>query len=433
MKMHFLMYLLVFSWSFTLHAKIAVVCLAAGDEYKNIVQTAVENKRQYCELHGYDFYCGEQSLDPNRPIPWSKILLLLEVMKDSSYDWIFWSDADSLIMNLAIPLEDFLDENYKLVISRDPNGLNSGQFFLKNCEYTKQLLTKVYGHTESIDSLVWENEAFVSEYVNDENLRAKTKVVPQRLFNSYPQELFGTTYNLTAIYQPGDFILHFASFRQKTLNDLILRYAEDVVKDAPQISLDSYLGIYGFILSPEHSINNEGYMTDAQKEQYNELFARHPEIKSIAEIGLNGGHWMVNALKKCPQVQTAVSFDINQHSYTPPAVEYCQRFFKNSFKFVEGNSLEAVPKYSEKFPEHKFDLLYVDGCHAYEYCYKDIINFRKLAHKNTILCIDDYNGPEIKDAVSSCESQGIIKILQIHNSIDKCGYRSWVEATYVMD
>lgn len=94
-------------------SEIAVVTLAVGEAYQDAVQLGIENKKAYCEKHGYDFFCGTEILDPERPIPWSKILFIKEILKNSSYRWIFWTDADSLIMNFDIPLESLIDDHYE--------------------------------------------------------------------------------------------------------------------------------------------------------------------------------------------------------------------------------------------------------------------------------------------------------------------------------
>ncbi|KAF7172144.1 hypothetical protein CNMCM5623_004398 [Aspergillus felis] len=49
-------------------------------------------------------------------------------------DWLMWVDADSIILNGAIPAEIFLSpsdlDNVHLVATKDHNGLNAGVIFL---------------------------------------------------------------------------------------------------------------------------------------------------------------------------------------------------------------------------------------------------------------------------------------------------------------
>jgi hypothetical protein len=111
--------------------------------------------------------------------------------------WVFWSDADSLITNPEIRLEGFLHDDADLIIGEDSNGINSGQWFLRNCAWSVELLQRVWDSTEWIDHGWWEQKALM-ELMVQERYRERVQVVNQRLFNSYP-----------GCWEPGDFILHF--------------------------------------------------------------------------------------------------------------------------------------------------------------------------------------------------------------------------------
>lgn len=213
---------------FTLSANdIAFVTLAAGREYQEIVAPGVENKKHYCELHGYDFYYADNLIDPSRSPLWGKILLLAKVMENSKYNWVFWSDADSLIMNFDKRLEDLIDENYNLILTADFNGINSGQFFLKNCDWSRQFLEDTYSHTEFLHDPTAEQNAMITEITTKPETFQLTKILPQRTMNSYSSDVFGgVVIEDQVLYQPGDFIIHFASSRKETLRMLMQKYFE---------------------------------------------------------------------------------------------------------------------------------------------------------------------------------------------------------------
>ena len=124
-----------------------------------------------------------------------------------------------------------------------------------------------------------------------------------------------------------------------------------------------------------------------------------------------------------------MSFDINHHPYTPVAVEYFRQTYPDRFTFVQGDSMKTVPEYSKKFPDQKFDLIYIDGGHSYELCLNDIINCKKLAHPNTSVWVDDYHGLTIQQAVAALERQGLIKIKNVNRTSDKqYGDRCWASS-----
>ena len=467
---------------------IAVVTMVIGDEYAKAVAPATENKRKYCEMHGYDFVIADTILDLSRPISWSKILLLSKLMQESSYKWLFWTDADSLIMNPAISVEDLIDEKYNLIIpgaiqkselgkeaacvcvrrsrcrgsstlvswateadtkatqsrrsisrflnheryiTKAFNYINSGEFIIRNCEWGKAFLTDIYSHAECINDAIWENRAFILELKNKQEYHNKTKILPQRLINSYSEEVIGKDCP-NALYSEGDFIIHFA--REKVrLEPLIQAYSQRVVSD-PDVSLDYYLEVFGFHLNPVGCIGgHEGYMTPAQRDQFRDCLKKTSSLRTIMEIGLNAGHSAESFFNVCPAIQKFVSFDINLRSYTATAVEYFKRKYRNRFVFIPGDSQITVPKYKTNFPSETFDLIYIDGGHFDDVCLNDIINSSRLAHPDTILWIDDNISDGTAWAIEKCVQNGIIEVLQEHQSNHESRFlkRSWIEARFL--
>jgi len=409
-------------------AEIAVVTMAIGEQYREMVRLGLENKRLYCDQHGYQFVLSTESLDSSRPIVWSKIPLILETMADPLVQWVFWSDADSLVMNLAIPLEELIDERVNLIISKDYSAINNGQFLIRNCDWSRRFLESAYARVECLELQHQEQEAMWQEVHESHNL-AFVKYIPQRLINSYAAEVH--TPRLKMTYQPGDFILHFASVRGSRLQALLEQYQAQVVNDRDLVTLDQYLGIYGFELCPIHSGNNEGYMSAQIKEQFIQLLAAYPEIETIAEIGLNGGHSAEALMSSCPGFKRFVSFDLNSHRYTQPAVEYLRHKYRERFTFIAGDSQQTVPAFSKAHPQATFDLIYIDGGHHTSCALNDLRNCRRLAHSRTHLWIDDYNIPSVRQAIDQSVAAGLIAIDAFHSSTDKNHDHVWVEAHYV--
>ncbi len=191
-------------------ANIAVVSMAIGDNYIEDVMPGIDSKRAYCDMHGYDFFCASESLDPTRHVVWSKILFIKEVMNQGTYDWIFWTDADAVICNPTIKLEDLIDDNFDVIISKDFYGINAGHFFIKCCDWSLAFLDKVYRHTDCINHIWREQRAIIVEY-KKAAMKTHFKIIPQRLINSYsPEKTYNAKFQLDdVIYQPGDFLIHF--------------------------------------------------------------------------------------------------------------------------------------------------------------------------------------------------------------------------------
>ena len=203
------------------------------------------------------------------------------------------------------------------------------------------------------------------------------------------------------------------------------------------LTLDQHLQMHGYTLTPEGSGSKdnyaiEGFSTHAQREQFIGLLQeKSNHIKHVLEIGLNGGHSAEVFLENCPNLEKFVSIDINWHPYTAHAVKYLSEKYGKKFLFFAGDSIIKVPELKAEFPDQTFDLIFIDGNHNYDYCLKDILNGRALANANTLLLVDDYDNPSVRQAVEKCKELHILQLGKIHHSQDPHGERVWIEARYV--
>jgi len=63
--------------------------------------------------------------------------------------------------------------------------------------------------------------------------------------------------------------------------------------------------------------------------------------------------------------------------------------YPNRHKLIIGDSTKSVPEYIKNNNDIKFDIIYIDGGHEYNIAKQDLINCHKLAHKNTLVILDD--------------------------------------------
>jgi hypothetical protein len=171
----------------------------------NLGSVSRPNKEAYCLRHGYTFRCRTDGFDSARPPAWSKIRFLLEELLHA--DWVFWTDADSLIMQSAVPLDRFTDDHYDVVLSRDRyNGLNTGNFLVRNTPWARTFLERVYQQEQFVHHPLWENAAVLALYAADADVRQHVHVVPNKLFNGYITD---------GSHLPGDFLVHFAGLKDR--------------------------------------------------------------------------------------------------------------------------------------------------------------------------------------------------------------------------
>lgn len=166
-----------------------------------------------------------ESLDKNRKTHWSKVIALSNHLEE--YDWLFWLDSDALIMNTDIRLESLIDDQFDLIIARDCNGyVNTGSFLIKNSPWSKEFLVQWYDEKyKNGFGRFQDNGAFIDLYDNSSDIRDHIKVVlPPRVMNSY----LGCKYKMDGVYQPGDFILHFAGLRSFHKEDHMKKYSAQI-------------------------------------------------------------------------------------------------------------------------------------------------------------------------------------------------------------
>lgn len=213
------LFFLSFYWSHS-HSKVRIAIISLYDDgYKKIGRYSDLNKQQYAKKHGYDIVLYHKKIDESRHGAWNKILAVEKHLND--YDWVFWSDADSLIMNKKIKLESIIDNNYDFIISKEDTKpkilkvgemsinckrVNTGSFLVKNTEWSKQFLKLIYNNPRWKEFKYWEQDSLEHLMATEPSLISKIKIVPQQIMNS-------VLYKHMHTYRPGEFIIHFMGLK----------------------------------------------------------------------------------------------------------------------------------------------------------------------------------------------------------------------------
>ncbi|MDN3507845.1 MAG: class I SAM-dependent methyltransferase, partial [Simkaniaceae bacterium] len=89
--------------------------------------------------------------------------------------------------------------------------------------------------------------------------------------------------------------------------------------------------------------------------------------------------------------------------------KYIDQNFPGRHTLIQGNSNLTVPKFTTKHPNKTFDLIFIDGGHTYQCAKSDILNMQALAHKDTIVVIDDVSYQSVMQAWEEAIQSGIVK------------------------
>lgn len=203
--------------------KIGLCFLSIGKDYKKWTKYSRQNKILYCEKYNYAFIEDDILYDTSKPIPWSKIHLILKYLP--KYDYIVWIDADILVMNNKISLESIIEKykEFNIVCGSCPRMINTGFMIIKNTDFCKDFLQavfdNVYDSTEDPHERYhnFEQGSFINLWdKNHLNCKEKIKVTNPREINSY-----------WINYHHGDFVLHGAGIRNETLEYFLNRFIPD--------------------------------------------------------------------------------------------------------------------------------------------------------------------------------------------------------------
>ncbi|KAK2744273.1 hypothetical protein FQN57_004358 [Myotisia sp. PD_48] len=203
--------------------KIGKVTMLFG-ERKQTFEKALVTHQEHSHRLGYPlFILREPLIDGvwNKPAFMIRLLLQeLERPLDQRLEWLFWFDADSVLMNPNMPLETFLPPtdltHVHLLISKDWNGLNYGAFFLRVHPWSVDLLSAniAYRTMRPGVDLFWHEQSALVNILKENSKMAESVVYcPLRWFNAYARSADGKSLNPHSPTKfqvhPGDLLVHF--------------------------------------------------------------------------------------------------------------------------------------------------------------------------------------------------------------------------------
>ena len=196
--------------------KICVVTLYT-DEIAGYGRLGAANKEAYARRHGYRFVAYTRSLDTSRHPAFGKPIAIANHLDD--HDWVFWTDADSLVMNPAITLESIIARGIAqggdrdMILTREAGGspINTGQWLIRNTEWSRTALARIGAADAPNSRPHWLEQGALVDWLKAEPARwQRIAVLPPRIMNSTPgRGAYPDLHLGPSRYRHGDFIIHF--------------------------------------------------------------------------------------------------------------------------------------------------------------------------------------------------------------------------------
>lgn len=154
------------------------------ENWSEIAKISVQTMRDYADKHGYNADCVIRVKDYQKYDGAHKFKALYWCLENDG-DVAMVLDADTLITNHRIMVEDFLDDEHDAYFSE---GLNCGVFIIRKSEWSDKFLAWLWEDIEKKFSNCEQDalEKYMKLFPND----SKIKVVPHPCFNSFIPELY---------------------------------------------------------------------------------------------------------------------------------------------------------------------------------------------------------------------------------------------------
>jgi hypothetical protein len=138
----------------------ALVSIGAGPQ-RVLLAVSRRTFSPYARRHGYDLLLHTEAPPIDRPLPWAKIALLREAVRQ--YEVVLWLDADVMIVDQMLDIATELEPGrFLYLVEHRYDGTkmpNSGVMLIRGGAEAEGFLDEVWGQSQFLHHKWWENAA----------------------------------------------------------------------------------------------------------------------------------------------------------------------------------------------------------------------------------------------------------------------------------
>jgi hypothetical protein len=185
------------------------------NNYKPLANIVVPNLQGYCIKQGYGLYDYVLPQEGSH-YSFKRLEMLKKIFSYHDIGVMLCTDIDILITNYNIKIESFLDDKHDFYICKDVNGINAGNFIVKNTEWSRTFIDFLLSKQGS-----FENDQCVIEAIhNNPEWKSKIKILPHPSINSFDMQYYAPSWGVIGdrkierpthkegAWEAGDFVLH---------------------------------------------------------------------------------------------------------------------------------------------------------------------------------------------------------------------------------
>lgn len=218
-------------------------------EWKEFGARTSKMMDEYAKANNYERLCVTDRVSDTKWMGWDKIKICLDTLP--SCDVMFCLDTDLLVMNHNVTVQQFLDDDHDMCITRDLANINVGVVILKNTGLMRQFLSMVWDYRKNIPDEFQSEQTAWWEVMKLFNFN-RMKIIPQKGLNSYPyndtfftswlnhhpeseSDYFKKQFDTPVIrhygnYTTGDLILHMPGIPMERRFGYLNQYENKVIK-----------------------------------------------------------------------------------------------------------------------------------------------------------------------------------------------------------
>ncbi|MGZ4723365.1 MAG: hypothetical protein ACXV8L_04035 [Ilumatobacteraceae bacterium] len=141
------------------------ICSLATGRHRQLLAESASTLAAYAQRHGWSLVLSSEKLG-ERPPSWTKLTLVQQLLGHNEF--VFWVDADAVIVDLERDILAEINDDADIWFARHPQErnpqatvLNAGVFLARSCEFTRELLGAMWANEQFIDHNWWENAALL--------------------------------------------------------------------------------------------------------------------------------------------------------------------------------------------------------------------------------------------------------------------------------